>query len=341
MGEEILSAARGFLKLRLVIFTFSQGFWRINEYSLSRLTMRSCVWIMAVGFVLGGTAFAEAKTAPAAQSAAQPAPQQIEITADQSLEWYQDKSMYVARGNAKAVRGDMTVTADLLSAHQREAPKTTDGKKPVKSPDAKKSESGGDIDKMTADGHVIILKPNARVTGDHAVNDTDQHVMVLTGDNLRYETDKQVVTARDSLEYWDERKVAVARGHAVAVKGDRHVEGDVLTAEFRPGPNNGPDQLSKMTAQGNVTVITKSDITRGDKAVYDAARDIAIISGHVRITRADGMQLTGDVGESDFASNQSRLMNDGSGRVRALLPAKSTSAVGKSPKTSPTSGSAP
>jgi lipopolysaccharide export system protein LptA len=125
------------------------------------------------------------------------------------------------------------------------------------------------------------------------------------------------------------------------VKGDRHVEGDILTAEFRPGANGGPDQLSKMTAQGHVTVITKSDITRGDKAVYDAARDIAIVSGHVRITRADGMELTGDVGESDFASNQSRLMNDGSGRVRALLPAKSTSAVGKSPKTSPTTGAAP
>jgi lipopolysaccharide export system protein LptA len=52
--------------------------------------------------------------------------------------------------------------------------------------------------------------------------------------------------------------------------------------------------------------------------------DIAIVSGHVRITRGDGTQLTGDVAEADFAAGQSRLLNDGSGRVRALLPAKSS-----------------
>jgi lipopolysaccharide export system protein LptA len=78
--------------------------------------------------------------------------------------------------------------------------------------------------------------------------------------------------------------------------------------------------------------VTKSDVTRGDRGVYDAARDIAIITGHVRITRADGTQLTGDVGESDFTANQSRLINDGSGRVRALLPAKTTTKTTKPPQ---------
>ena len=32
-------------------------------------------------------------------------PSRMEVTADQSLEWYQDQRLYVARGNAKAVRG--------------------------------------------------------------------------------------------------------------------------------------------------------------------------------------------------------------------------------------------
>jgi lipopolysaccharide export system protein LptA len=289
------------------------------------MLIKGWIWAasLVVGLALGGVSPAAAKHAPASPSATQPAAPQIEITADNSLEWYQDKNMYVARGNAKAVRGDMTVTADLLTAHEREKPKTPDSQKPSKQVNGKKSDDAGDIDQMTAEGHVVIVKPHARVTGDHAVDDSDKHVMVVTGNGLRYETDKQVVTAKDSLEYWDEKKIAVARGHAVAVKGDRRVEGDVLTAEFRAPPNGGPDQMSKMTAQGHVTVITKNDVTRGDRAVYDSARDIAIVSGHVSITRGDGTELTGDVGESDFAANQSRLMNDGSGRVRALLPAKS------------------
>jgi len=307
--------------------------------------MRSTFWILILALTLGTAMDAIAKPAPADASTtgATPAPSPIEITADQSLEWYQDQNIYVARGNAKAVRGTTTVTADILTAHQREkpktAPQTADGKKPPKpAPDAngaKKADDSGDIDKMTADGNVVITKPNTRITGDHAVDDVDQHVTVVTGHNLRYETDKQVVTAHDSLEYWEDKKLAVARGNAVAVKGDRHVEGDVLTAEFRPQPN-GQDQLYKMTALGHVTVITKNDVTKGEKAVYDAAGDTAIVTGHVLITRADGTQLTGDVAESDFNSNQSRLLNDGSGRVRALLPAKSTA-----PKTKPAGATMP
>jgi lipopolysaccharide export system protein LptA len=290
--------------------------------------MRTWTAILAGALVFGGLAAADAKTAPTG-TPPPPAPP-VEVTADQTLEWYQDKSIYVARGNAKAVRGDLTVIGDVLTAHEREKPKTADGKKPAKQPageGAGDDNQSGDIDRMTADGHVLVLKPNTRITGEHAIDDVANHVIVLTGNNLRYETDKQVVTARDTLEYWDERKIAVARGHAIAVKGDRHVEGDVLTAEFRDQPN-GSNQLDKMTALGHVTVITKSDITRGDQAVYDAARDIAIITGNVRITRADGTELTGDVGESDFVNNQSRLMNGGSGRVRALLPPKTTAKAG-------------
>ncbi|MDR3424584.1 MAG: LptA/OstA family protein [Alphaproteobacteria bacterium] len=284
-------------------------------------------------FTLGALATAEAKNAHALRdpNAAAPA-QQIEVTADKTLEWYQDQNLYVARGNAKAVRGDLTVTADLLTAHEREKPKDAKDKKTPA--DKKADNDAGDIDKMTAEGHVVILKPHARITGDRAVDDVDGHVIVVTGDNLRYETDKQVVTAKDSLEYWDDKKIAVARGNAVAVKGDRHVAGDVLTAEFRDTPN-GSSQLYKMTAVGHVTVVTKNDVTRGDKGVYDAARDIAIVTGHVRITRPDGTELTGDVGESDFAANQSRLMNDGSGRVRALLPARTTEKASKPAATTP------
>jgi lipopolysaccharide export system protein LptA len=298
--------------------------------------MRVYACLLALSLVTGAVAPAWAKSAHVGAQAAAPTgggASQIDISADKSLEWYQEKNMYVARGNATAIRGDTTVNADLLTAHERPKPAKDAKAAPGAGMGDKKQDSSGDIDKMTAEGHVVITKPGAVVSGDNAVDDVDKHVMVVTGKNLRYETNNQIVTAQDSLEYWDTAKMAVARGHAVAVKGDRHVEGDVLTAEFRTPPAGGADQLTKMTAQGHVTVITKNDVTRGDKAVYDAARDIAIVSGHVRITRGDGTELTGDVGESDFAANQSRLMNDGSGRVRALLPARSSSPGTKSKQT--------
>ena len=256
-------------------------------------------------------------------------PKQVDVSADQSLEWYQDQRIYVARGNAKAIRGDMVVQADLLTAHERDTPTDAAGHKVVGAKVQSNSNGSGDIDKMTAEGNVRVTDPRQRVTGDHAVYDLDQHVMVLTGNNLKYETEKETVTAKDSLEYWEDKKIAVARGNAVGVQGDRHVEGDVLTAEFRDGPNNS-SQLWKLTAAGHVTVITKGNVSTGNHAVYDVASDVAILTGNVKITRADGTQLTGDVGEVNFNTNQSRLMNDGSGRVRALLTSRTTTKTGTS-----------
>jgi len=270
-----------------------------------------------------GAFAADAEKAPKATKDGQP--KQVEVTADQSLEWYQDQHLYVARGNAKAVRGDMVVEADVLAAHEREEPKPGTGK-PAKPPKAKKGDSNGpggtgEVDKMTAEGHVRITDPRQRVTGDHAVYDLDKHLAVVTGNNLRYETEQETVTAKDQLEYWEDRKIAVARGHAVADGKGRHVEGDVLTSEFRDTPS-GAQEMWKMTAEGNVTVVTATDVVKGDRGVYDTARNIAVVSGHVRITRNDGSQMAGDVGEVDFKTNQSRLLNNGHTRVRALLVSK-------------------
>lgn len=241
--------------------------------------MRLCVWTFVFALLLGNAAVAASES---------PAPgDQLEITADTSLEWHEKASLYVARGKAKAAQGDLTVSADLLSAHTREkktkkqAPKST----------RKNNEAPGDIDRMTAEGNVVITKASARITGDRAVYNIDTQTVTITG--------KQ----------------------AVAVKEDRRINGDTLTAEFREQPS-GRNELHKMTATGNVTVVTKADVVRGDKGVYDASQDLAIISGNVRISRPDGTVLTGDVAEANFKTNRSRLMNDGSGRVRALLPAR-------------------
>ncbi|NBO19339.1 MAG: hypothetical protein EBV03_08970 [Proteobacteria bacterium] len=232
---------------------------------------------------------------------------QIEVTADQSLEWYQDKQLYVARGNAKAVRGNVTITADLLTAHQRDKAKTTTGK----------AQSGGDIDQLTAEGKVTITDPRQTITGDKLIYDLDRKLGVLSGGDLRYQTAKETVTAKDSLEYHEADSMAVARGEAVAAQNDRRVEANVLTAKFATGAN-GEQELRQITAEGNVTIITKTDVAKGNRAVYDLSRNAAVLSGQVRVNRAD-TQLSGDVAEVDFKSGQSRLVNEGKGRVRALL----------------------
>lgn len=236
----------------------------------------------------------------------------IEVTAEESLEWYQDQQLYVARGKAKAVRGTMVIEADLLTAHQRDKA-ASDGAGNKADP----SQFSGDIDRLTAEGNVRITDPRQQIFGEKAIYDLERRIAVLTGQNLKYQTAKETVTARDSLEYHEAEGLAVARGDAVAVQNKRRVEADVLTASFAANAS-GEQDLRQIIAEGGVTIITGSDIAKGDRAVYDLAKDIAVLSGNVQINRG-GTQLTGDKAEVEFKTGQSRLLNDGKGRVRALL----------------------
>ncbi|MDZ7712400.1 MAG: hypothetical protein U5L06_04485 [Rhodovibrio sp.] len=45
----------------------------------------------------------------------------LEIDASDGIEWRRDEQVYIARGNATASRGGVTVAGDRLIAHYREA----------------------------------------------------------------------------------------------------------------------------------------------------------------------------------------------------------------------------
>lgn len=235
----------------------------------------------------------------------------LEVTADQSLEWNQDQRTYVARGKAKAVRADKTIEADLLTAHQRDEAS------------AKTGTEGGAIDRVVAEGHVEISDPQQRLFGDHAVYDVDRGVITVTGKNLKFQTATETVTARDVMDYNEKTGVATARGNAVGIhqktpEDRRRVDADVLTAHFGKGAD-GAQELKQLNADGNVTIVTATSLSRGDKAVFDVKKNTAILTGQVKITQGN-TQLAGDKAETDFTLGTSRLLNEGKGRVRALIP---------------------
>lgn len=243
----------------------------------------------------------------------------IDISAEQSLEWHEDTRLYVARGKAKAVRGDIVVEADLLNAHQRDT-KAASGEAKTKTD--KTAQGTGDIDQMTAEGNVHIYDPKQQAFGERAVYDLDQRAFKMTGANLKYMTEKDIVTARDSLEYFEDRNLAVAKGRAIGEHQGSRVEADTLSAQFAQTPT-GQKEMTQLFAKGNVLITTKDGgLSRGDNAVYDVKKNIAVLTKNVRITRGQ-TQLAGDKAEVDFATGQSRLINSGSGRVRALLPTSS------------------
>jgi lipopolysaccharide export system protein LptA len=283
--------------------------------------MRLAPAALALALALGtGGAIAAASFPAAAQTVGgfdfSASDEPLEVTAEQGIEWRRDEKVYIARGNARAARGELSVTADVLTARYREG---ADGKI--------------DIFSIEADGNVRLASTDSVVTGERAVYDIDKAVLLVTGDNLKAVTEKATVTARDSLEYWDTERVIVARGDAVAVEGDRRVEADMLTGYLRRAGEGGGTAgdaeggLYQVEAEGDVLLTTADEVVRAAKAVYNLDKEIATLTGGVKITRGEN-QLNGDYAEVNLKTGVSRLMGNpsatggsdgGDGRVHTLI----------------------
>jgi lipopolysaccharide export system protein LptA len=226
----------------------------------------------------------------------------IEIEADEGIEWRRDEKVYVARGNAHVARGDLSVDADRISAHYRDTPT-----------------GGTDIYRITAEGNVKLTSSSDIIVGDVATYDLDQGSFIVTGQNLRVETKGRVLTARDSLEYWEKQQALVARGNAEVTEGNRKVRADLLTGYLRKNAD-GRAELYQVEAAGNVRIRRGEEYASAAQAVYNLDSDIATLSGSVKITRGEN-QLNGDYAEFNMRTGVSRILSKpGSGaRVHTLI----------------------
>ena len=280
----------------------------------------------------------------------------ITVTSQGGIEWRQPSQEVIADQNAKAIRGNVTVTADQLIAHYRKkaaapaqpaaagssAPGASDG-----------LEGNNEIYLLEGQGNVHIFTATDQAVGDHGAYDMDQGVLVLTGGDLRMTTPTYVVSARNSLEYWSNQHMAVARGDSVLVTNTgRRIAADVLVAYTNAAPVAGsaaksatvkPSQTATQTgaatdpidpagdpagdpsgslklvdAIGHVVIMTATDIVQGDRAVYDPALGIARIAGHVHVTRGQN-ELVGSEALVNMKTGISRLLSRNRDQVKGLI----------------------
>jgi lipopolysaccharide export system protein LptA len=226
----------------------------------------------------------------------------VEIESEQGIEWRRNDKVYIARGNATAKRGDSQVFADTLTARYRD----------------RASGTGSEIWQLEADGQVRLTSPGRTVYGDHAVYNLDERVLHMTGKDLRIVTTEETVTAEDSLEYHEGPQTILARGNAVAVRGDRRVRADVLTGHLEKR-SDGSYEMTRLDADGNVEVKTKDTYAKSDKGDYDLSKDFITLTGDVKITNGQN-QFNGEYAEMDVNTGVSRLLGSpGGGKVKSLV----------------------
>jgi lipopolysaccharide export system protein LptA len=267
----------------------------------------------------------------------------IDITASDGIEWRQAEQQVIARGNAKAIRGQVTVTADRLTAwYRKRGAAGSPQPAPVAGLTGDPSTEGNEIYRMQADGHVRIATPTDQAQGDKATYDLDQSVLVMTGKDLKLTTPNDTITARDDLEYWAQKHMAVARGDAVVTTNDaKRVAADTLVAYTTDNPSSAPatpspatpapasakpsadplaasGKLQRVEAFGNVSIRTPTDTVTGDRGVYVPDTGMARLAGNVRITRGQN-QLNGAEADVNMKTGIANLISQKAGRVHGLV----------------------
>jgi lipopolysaccharide export system protein LptA len=233
----------------------------------------------------------------------------IEISAENGIEWKRDARTYTARGNALAQQGDTAIAADTLIAYL---------------------DDQDDLARWEAIGNVKITTKRSTSYGERAEYQEASRVMILTGGNLKVQTDKDTVTARDQIEYWRDSDAVVAKGAVVIVREDTTIHADEATGYFRDDADSGDavnddgdtgSDLSQLDARGHVRVDRKDQTTFSDKLAYNPDTEIAILTGNVVINSKDN-RYTGGRAELDMKNDISRLLPASGQRVHTLIKSK-------------------
>jgi len=272
----------------------------------ARISMAALALVALVALVAGGPAAAQIGGVPGKKGAP------VQIEADKGIEWRQAKKVYIARGNAKVTRGNITVKAEVLTAHYRGKPgqaKTKKGGAPTR--------AGTDIWQITAVGNVVITQGDRTISGGHGVYNLDSGVFRLTGGNILMESKSETITANGKLEYRSKDKIAIVEGNAIATKDDKKVRADRFTAYFADGPD-GKVEVQRIVAEGNVIITTPTEVARANKGIYNHKTGLAVLIGSVKLTRGDS-QLNGDRAEVNLKTGVSRLLASRSGRGRGRV----------------------
>lgn len=278
----------------------------------------------------------------------------VTVTAAGGIDWNQAEQTVTAHDDARAVRGNVTVTADRLIAHYRKkagAPGAKAGDAaPKPTPVAATTSAGGapddtgnnEIYRLDADDHVHIYTATDQAWGDHAVYDIDQAVLVMTGKAMKLTTPQDVMTARDTMEYWSQKHMAVGRGDASVTSNDgRKITADTLVgytvdnsatpagAKAAPPPKPAKDdkptdtlgasgKLQRVEAFGHVQVRTATEIVNGDRGVYVPDTGLARIVGHVHITRGENV-LNGAAAIVNMKTGLATMSEVPGARVQGLV----------------------
>ncbi|MBM4314316.1 MAG: lipopolysaccharide transport periplasmic protein LptA [Deltaproteobacteria bacterium] len=118
----------------------------------------------------------------------------------------------------------------------------------------------------------------------------------------KVERDQTIQIVADRLDAYNEKRIVIFTGNAMATQGGRTIRADVLTLYYKEEKKSaapstveagGPGDVEKVEAKGHVTISEGDRIVTGDHAVYDQDAQRITMTGNA-VMREGANVIRGD-----------------------------------------------
>lgn len=222
----------------------------------------------------------------------------LEISAAKELVWDQTKGVYQAIGDAKAIRGTQSISADILKAFYDSASEDQD------------------ISRITATTNVSFADGDISGRGRSLDYNVATNFYELTGPKASV-TSKDGTSRAEELITFDRAAgmIYLQKNGEITLADGRILQGDMIDISL-----SADEAIQSVQASGNVYVRqADGKEAYSQTGTYDAQTGKALLTGDVKIIDGESV-LNGQRAEIDFNNGISRLLaEEGTGRVSGTL----------------------
>ena len=263
--------------------------------------------------------------------------QNIQIDADQKVEWYRDEQKIIAYGNAIATKNNDTLKGDKLTAFyetiQSENQPAKDqlrkiiaegnasatknnniltGKQLTAIYETIQLENGtkkNQLQKILSDKDVTIKMNNSTGLGEHFDYDIPTEIAKLTGKPAKLNSENGEITATDHITYYLKENKSIAMGNVVAKNHDYTIYSNKMIGYFEKD-KQGQNKLKyvEIIADNNpIKIVNQQAEVTGEKGIYLPLENKIKIYNNVVINQNNDI-LKGNYAETDLKTGISRLL---------------------------------
>tara|TARA_B100000242_G_scaffold277760_1_gene234780 strand:- start:767 stop:1534 length:768 start_codon:yes stop_codon:yes gene_type:complete len=221
---------------------------------------------------------------------------QFSVEADKSIEYFEKQRIYVASGNARALKGNLSINAEKITAFIGKTQKTN-------------------MTDIEATGNVIIINNNTVAKSDFAKYNFKNKIIILKGKSQSVEAKKFKLESKKYISFDDQNKVANSEGDVkLFLSGPISIFAKKMKANFDKVNNT----LITASAYSNVKIQTNLETITCNSAKYDTKTNLISLDGNVVIKKGNNL-LSGEKGYMNLKTRKSRIESGKSKRVKGVF----------------------